>query len=344
MIRYRENISLLPFNTFGIDVNAAHIFYLKVPEDLKDILEYPGFSDMSDNMTDLLVLGQGSNVLFTDDFRGVIIKNEIRGIRILEENDKFVLVEAGSGEKWQDLVDYAVSRDLAGIENLTLIPGTVGAAPVQNIGAYGVEAADVIESVNAFHLEKKEWITLVNKECEFSYRDSIFKRRLKNQVVICSVVFRLSKTPELKLNYGGIKEELGKRNIVDPTIQDISGIVADIRRAKLPDPEILGNAGSFFKNPLLGEAQFQVLLRSFPMIKYFKEGDLYKISAGWLIEQAGWKGYRLNDAGCYEKQALILVNYGNAKGEEILALSEKIQKSVFDKFGIALEREVNLIS
>jgi len=344
MIRYRENISLLPFNTFGIDVNAAHIFYLKAPEDLKDILEYPGFSDMSDNMTDLLVLGQGSNVLFTDDFRGVIIKNEIRGIRILEENDKFVLVEAGSGEKWQDLVDYAVSRDLAGIENLTLIPGTVGAAPVQNIGAYGVEAADVIESVNAFHLEKKEWITLVNKECEFSYRDSIFKRRLKNQVVICSVVFRLSKTPELKLNYGGIKEELGKRNIVDPTIQDISGIVADIRRAKLPDPEILGNAGSFFKNPLLGEAQFQVLLRSFPMIKYFKEGDLYKISAGWLIEQAGWKGYRLNDAGCYEKQALILVNYGNAKGEEILALSEKIQKSVFDKFGIALEREVNLIS
>ena len=344
MIRYRENISLLPFNTFGIDVNAAHIFYLKAPEDMKDILEYPGFSDMSDNMTDLLVLGQGSNVLFTDDFRGVIIKNEIRGIRILEENDKFVLVEAGSGEKWQDLVDYAVSRDLAGIENLTLIPGTVGAAPVQNIGAYGVEAADVIESVNAFHLEKKEWITLVNKECEFSYRDSIFKRRLKNQVVICSVVFRLSKTPELKLNYGGIKEELGKRNIVDPTIQDISGIVADIRRAKLPDPEILGNAGSFFKNPLLGEAQFQVLLRSFPMIKYFKEGDLYKISAGWLIEQAGWKGYRLNDAGCYEKQALILVNYGNAKGEEILALSEKIQKSVFDKFGIALEREVNLIS
>lgn len=344
MIRYRENISLLPFNTFGIDVNAAHIFYLKATEDLKDILEYPGFSDMSDNMTDLLVLGQGSNVLFSHDFRGVIIKNEIRGIRILEENDKFVLVEAGSGEKWQDLVDYAVSRDLAGIENLTLIPGTVGAAPVQNIGAYGVEAADVIESVHAYNLEKKEWITLANKECEFSYRDSIFKRRLKNQVVICSVVFRLSKTPELRLNYGGIKEELGKRNIADPTIQDISGIVAGIRRAKLPDPEILGNAGSFFKNPLLGEAQVQVLLRSFPMIKYFMEGYLYKISAGWLIEQAGWKGYRLNDAGCYEKQALILVNYGNAKGEEILALSEKIQKSVFDKFGIALEREVNLIS
>jgi len=344
MIRYRENISLLPFNTFGIDVNAAHIFYLKAQEDLKDILEYPGFSDMSDNMTDLLVLGQGSNVLFTHDFRGVIIKNEIRGIRILEENDKFVLVETGSGEKWQDLVDYAVSRELAGIENLTLIPGTVGAAPAQNIGAYGVEAADVIESVHAFHLEKKEWITLDNKECEFSYRDSIFKRRLKNQVIICSVVFRLSKTPELRLNYGGIKEELGKRNIADPTIQDISGIVAGIRRAKLPDPEILGNAGSFFKNPLLGEAQFQVLLRSFPMIKYFKEGDLYKISAGWLIEQAGWKGYRQGNAGCYEKQALILVNYGNAKGEEILALSEKIQKSVFDKFGIALEREVNLIS
>lgn len=344
MIRHGENISLQPYNTFGINVNASHIFYLKAPEDLKDILEHPGFSDMSHNMTDLLVLGQGSNVLFTHDFRGVIIKNEIRRIRILEENEKFALVEAGSGEKWQNLVDYAVGKNLAGIENLTLIPGTVGAAPVQNIGAYGVEAADAIESVHAFHLEKKEWITLDNKACEFSYRDSIFKRRLKNQVVICSVAFRLSKTPDLRLNYGGIKEELGKRKITDPTIRDISEIVAGIRRSKLPDPEILGNAGSFFKNPLLDEAQFQVLLRSFPTVKFFKEGDLYKISAGWLIEQTGWKGYRNGDAGCYEKQALILVNYGNAKGEEILALSEKIRNSVFGKLGVSLEMEVNLIS
>jgi len=343
MIRYGENISLRPYNTFGIDVNAAHIFYLIAPEDLKDILEYPGFSDMSHNMADLLVLGQGSNILFTHDFRGVIIRNEIRGIRILDENEKFVFIEAGSGERWQDLVDYAVGKNLAGIENLTLIPGTVGAAPVQNIGAYGVEAADVIDSVKAFHLEKREWITLDNNACEFGYRESIFKRRLKNKVVICSVVFKLSKIPELSLDYGGIRDELGKRKITDPTIRDISEIVASIRRSKLPDPEILGNAGSFFKNPYVDESRLEALLSSFPTIRFFKEGDLYKISAAWLIEQAGWKGYRNNDAGCYEKQALILVNYGNAKGEDILALSEKIRSSVSGKFGINLEMEVDLI-
>jgi UDP-N-acetylmuramate dehydrogenase len=344
MIYYKNDISLLPYNTFGINVNAAHLFFLRTPESLREILALPDFSDMSHNMTDLLVLGGGSNVLFTHDFKGVVIKNEIKGIRILKEDKKFVFLEAGSGETWQDLVDFAVGKKLAGIENLTLIPGTVGAAPVQNIGAYGVEAADVIDSVRAFHLEKKEWMTLDNRECEFGYRDSIFKRELKNRVVNCSVVFRLSKTRDLRLDYGGIREELDKRNVSGPTLEDISTIVAGIRRSKLPDPAILGNAGSFFKNPLLDESEFQVLSGSFPMLKSYRQGDLYKISAGWLIEQAGWKGYRSGDAGCYDKQALILVNYGNAKGEDVLALSEKIQKSVFYKFGITLEREVNLIS
>jgi len=343
MIYYRKNISLLPYNTFGIDVNAAHFFCLKNQEDIADILDLPDFNDMSDNMTDLLILGQGSNVLFTRDFKGVVIRNEIRGIRILQESGGNVFIEAGAGEKWADLVDYAVGKNLGGIENLTLIPGTAGAAPVQNIGAYGVEAADVIVSVRAFHLEKKEWITLDNQACGFGYRDSIFKRELKNRAVICSVVFRLSKTPELKLDYGDIRKELAARNLADPSVRDISGIIAGIRQSKLPDPEKTGNAGSFFKNPVIGESEFQILSSSYPHLKFFRQGDYYKISAGWLIEQAGWKGYRLGDAGCYDKQALILVNYGKATGGDILALAEKIEASVLGKFGITLEKEVNLI-
>ncbi len=253
MIFYQENISLLPYNTFGIDVNAAHFFCLKKPEDIEDILALPNFTGMSNNMADLLILGRGSNVLFTHDFEGVVIRNEIMGIRIIRESSEFVFIEAGAGEKWEDLVDFAVGKDLGGIENLTLIPGTVGAAPVQNIGAYGVEAADVIVSVLAFHLEKKEWMTLENQACRFGYRDSIFKRELKNKAVICSVVFRLSKIPVLKLDYGDIRKEIAERNITDPAVRDISAIVADIRRSKLPDPQQTGNAGSFFKNPVISE-------------------------------------------------------------------------------------------
>jgi len=343
MIYYQKNISLLPYNTFGIDVNAAHFFCLRNPEDIEDILDFPDFNELSDNLTDLLILGQGSNVLFTHEFKGVVIRNEIRGILIIEESEDSVLIEAGAGEKWEDLVDYAVAKNLGGIENLTLIPGTVGAAPVQNIGAYGVEAADVIFSVHAFHLEKKEWMTLDNQACRFGYRDSIFKRELENKVIICSVVFRLSKTPELKLDYGDVRKELAARNIADPTIRNISVIIAGIRQSKLPDPQKIGNAGSFFKNPVISESEFQLLSSSYPHVKFFRQGDHYKISAGWLIEQAGWKGYRLGDAGCYDKQALILVNYGRATGGDILALAEKIQVSVSDKFGITLEREVNVI-
>ena len=343
MIYYKRNISLLPYNTFGIDVNAAHFFCLKNPEDIADIADLPGFRNMSGDMTDLLILGQGSNVLFTRDFNGVVIRNEIRGIRMIEESGEFVLIEAGAGEKWEDLVDYVVGKNQGGIENLTLIPGTVGAAPVQNIGAYGAEAADVIVSVKAFHLEKKEWMTLDNQACGFGYRDSIFKRELKNKAVICSVVLQLSKTPELRLDYGDIRKELAARNIANPSVRDVSGIIAAIRRSKLPDPQQTGNAGSFFKNPVISESAFQNLSSAYPLVKFFRQGGLYKIAAGWLIEQAGWKGYRAGDAGCYEKQVLILVNYGKATGRDILTLAEKIEASVFDKFGINLEMEVNLI-
>ena len=272
MIFYQKNISLLPYNTFGVDVNAAHFFCLKSSEDIAEIIDLPDFSEMSDNLTDLLILGLGSNVLFTHDFKGVVIRNEIRGINIIGENGDSVFIEAGAGEKWEDLVDYAVARNLGGIENLTLIPGTVGAAPVQNIGAYGAEASDVIVSVKAFHLEKKEWMTLDNEACGFGYRDSIFKRELKNRTVICSVVFRLSKTPELKLDYGDIRKELAARDIVNPSVKDISSIIAGIRRSKLPDPQQTGNAGSFFKNPVITESEFQLLSSSYPNVKVIQAG------------------------------------------------------------------------
>jgi len=343
MNRLLTNVSLLPYNTFGVDVSASHVFYLKQPADLDDLQGYPAFREMSHDPGRILVLGQGSNILFTADFEGIVIKNEIGGIKILEEDESYITVDAGAGVVWNDLVDYAVSMNWWGLENLALIPGTAGAAPVQNIGAYGVEAADVIIRVNAFNLETGQWMTLESSECGFGYRDSIFKRDLKNRVVICSVVFRLSKRAEPRLEYSGVREEMGRRGISDPSAGDIAEAVAAIRRSKLPDPVLLGNGGSFFKNPVVSEAEFQRLKGSYPLMPFHRHGELYKIPAGWLIEKAGWKGYRSGNVGCYEKQSLILVNYGNATGREILDLSERISGSVASMFGIGLEREVNVI-
>lgn len=343
MIQYRTNVSLRPYNTSGVDVNASHLFYLRHPCELNELLDFPGFNEMSDNLDKILVLGQGSNILFTDDFEGVVIKNEIDGIKIVEEDDASVILEVGAGVIWNDLVEYAVSRNWWGIENLTLIPGTTGAASVQNIGAYGVEVADVVIRISAFHLEMREWLTFENRHCEFGYRESVFKRKLRNKVVICSVVIRLSKRAVPMLEYRGITDEIERRGITEPSVREISGIIASIRRSKLPDPATLGNAGSFFKNPVVSESDFKRLTVAYPQIAAHKQGDLYKIPAGWLIEQAGWKGYRTGNTGCYEKQALILVNYGKATGREILELSEKIIESVNSMFGIILEREVNVI-
>ncbi len=343
MIRYRKDTSLLPFNTFGIDVKADHLFHLRDRGELAEILAHPAFRIVSEDMSNMLILGQGSNILLTHDYSGVVIRNEIEGIRLLEENEDYVVLEAGAGVIWQDMVAYAVSRNLAGIENLTLIPGTVGAAPVQNIGAYGVEAAGVIVSVTGFHFATRGWLTLDNKECRFGYRDSIFKHELRNRMLITSVVLKLSKVLRPQLGYGGIREALAERNITHPSLMDISDAVARIRRAKLPDPATLGNAGSFFKNPVVGEKELETLQRSFPGIRYFRQDELYKIPAGWLIEQAGWKGHRHGDAGCYDRQALVLVNYGSATGEEILHLAEEIKRSVYERFGINIEAEVNII-
>lgn len=343
MIRYLGNTGLKPYNTFGVEAMASHLFILNQQSDLKELTNWPGFREMSCHPGRILVLGQGSNILFADDFDGFILKNEIGGIEITGEDESSVTIEAGAGVIWNDLVDFAVSRNWWGIENLALIPGTAGAAPVQNIGAYGAEAADVIVRVSAFIPETGRMIVLENSDCGFGYRDSIFKRSLKNRTVISSVVFRLSKKARPRLEYSGVREELNRRGISNPSAADIAEAVAAIRRSKLPDPAVLGNGGSFFKNPVVSESFGQQLKESYPLMPLHRQGEFYKIPAGWLIEQAGWKGYRTGDAGCYEKQSLILVNYGTATGRDILSLADRITASVSSMFGIVLEREVNVI-
>jgi UDP-N-acetylmuramate dehydrogenase len=343
MVNIEKNLSLRPFNTFGVDVNAAYLFHLREPEELEELSAHALFRDQISQNDKLLVMGQGSNILFTSDFDGLVIRNEIKGIKFIEADKSGILVEAGAGVLWQDMVEYALNNNLAGIENLTMIPGTVGAAPVQNIGAYGVEAADTIEKVRLFHLDTCEWTELSNHECRFGYRDSIFKHELKNVAVTCSVTFRLSKRAKMKIDYGNIREELKKRSITDPSLRQVSDVIAYIRRLKLPDPAELGNAGSFFKNPLISQDEFNMFHSSFPQVRYFRQGEEYKISAGWLIEQAGWKARRIGKAGCYDKQALILVNYGGAAGTEMLDLAQQIRESVLEKYGISLESEVEIV-
>jgi UDP-N-acetylmuramate dehydrogenase len=343
MISIEKNKSLLHLNTFGIDADAAGFCIVRDPGELQELASHPLFPDSHSVKERLLVLGQGSNILFTSDYDGLVIRNEIGGITVTREDRSGIYVEAGAGVIWNDLVEFAVSNGLAGIENLALIPGTVGAAPVQNIGAYGMEAAATIEKVRLFHTGAREWVELSNRECRFGYRDSIFKNELKNSTVICSVTFRLSRSMKPVTGYGNIREELEKRGITDPSLRQVSDIIADIRRSKLPDPAVLGNAGSFFKNPVVSNDELQRLLGEFPGARYFRQGDEYKISAGWLIEQAGWKGRRAGNAGCYEKQALILVNYGGASGTEVLDLARRIRESVMEKSGITLVNEVNII-
>jgi UDP-N-acetylmuramate dehydrogenase len=343
MFHYSANKNLSRLNTFGIDVSCRHFFSFEQEEDLESIAETPLLRSVRDQKSGLLVLGQGSNILFRNDYDGVVLKNEVKGIRIVEETSEYVLIEAGAGIIWNDLVQVALENNWAGIENLSLIPGTVGAAPVQNIGAYGAEASDCISYVKFFHLHEQAWITFDRHSCEFGYRDTIFKRSLKNKAVICRVGFLLSKTPRLKLSYDSLNRELEKRNITNPTIQAISEIICEIRRSKLPDPDILGNAGSFFMNPVVDQQKWHSLREKYPDIPCTRNDLAYKIPAGWLIERAGWKGYRENDAGCFEKQALILVNYGRATGGEIVSLSAKIRASVLQMFDIQLTEEVNIV-
>lgn len=336
-----KNISLKPYNSFGIDVQASTIYKVSTEEDLLEALTIinPQTTD------DIMVLGGGSNILLTGDIKIPIIKNELKGIAVIEENIDHAIVKSGAGELWQDLVIFALDNDLGGLENLSLIPGSVGASPMQNIGAYGVELKDSFHSLTAIQIFDRSKRSFNASECAFGYRESVFKKSLKGQFIITEVVFKLSKKHLLKIEYGAIKESLqNDHKLETATIKDVSDAVISIRQSKLPDPKQIGNAGSFFKNPVVSLAQFDTLKKQYPQLVAYPFGkQQMKLAAGWLMEQCGWKGYRKDDAGVYKDQALVLVNYAAATGSELVSLSKTIKESVWQKFRIILETEVNIV-
>lgn len=334
-----SNVDLKPYNTLNVAARARYFASVKSESQLKMILRHPKTENFK-----TLVLGGGSNVLFVDDFDGLVLHIEIEGREVLRETEEHIWLRIGAGENWHQTVRYCVEKGWGGIENLSLIPGTVGAAPIQNIGAYGVELQEVFESLQAIDIEGREVRTYEKEHCEFGYRDSIFKGELKGVVIVTNVVLRLSKNPELNTSYGAIQSEIKKRDIINPTIRDISDIVIDIRNSKLPNPGSLGNAGSFFKNPVVDDRVYKQIKEEYPEAPGYDMGDgKTKVPAGWLIEEAGWKGKVVGNTGTYKQQALVIVNHGGATGREILNLAESIKESVKDKFGIALVPEVNII-
>ncbi len=337
---FQEHASLKHLNTFGIEAKARYFAAVKDVDQFSTLLSEPLFQQLPK-----FILGGGSNILLTQDFAGLVIKNDIKGIRLLSEDDQHIWLEVGAGENWHEFVMYCVAQGYAGIENLSLIPGTVGAAPIQNIGAYGVELRDVFIELNALNLQTRKTQIFTNEECQFAYRDSIFKNTHKNKYAILSVTLRLNKKPTFHVNYGNIQEMLEKMGIKEFSIKAVSDAVIAIRRSKLPDPKELGNAGSFFKNPIIQMTHFSELQKRFPQAPSFstENPEAIKVPAGWLIEQCGWKGKRFGDIGVYEKQALIIVNFGNARGKDIQDLAQKIQSSVQHEFGIDLIPEVNFI-
>jgi len=332
-----KTFPLKGYNTFSIDAKAKFFNSFSFIEELEEkLMMYSEYST--------LILGGGSNILFTKDYDGAVLKNEIKGIELQHEDAEHVYVKVGAGENWHQFVLYCINHNWAGIENLSLIPGNVGASPIQNIGAYGVELDDVFWSLEAFHLSERKIHTFTATDCEFGYRDSVFKNRYKNEFAILSVTFQLKKKPIYHVSYGAITEELEKMGVKDLSIKAVSQAVINIRSAKLPDPQKIANAGSFFKNPEVTASKYEELKLKFPdIIAYPLAKRTVKLAAGWMIEQSGWKGYRQGDAGCHAKQALVLVNYGNATGKEIYDLSEEILQSVKNKFDVVLEREVNII-
>lgn len=339
-MQIQENISLRPYNTFGIDVTAKQFASFSTNDELKELLSHAKHSTRSS----ALILGGGSNILFTKDIEGIVLKNELKGIELVNEDEDFFYVKAGAGENWHSFVLHCISNNYAGIENLSLIPGNVGASPMQNIGAYGAEIKDVFHELEAMHVQEHSIEKFSITDCAFGYRESVFKRKYKDQFVILNVTYRLRKRPLFNTTYGAIEQELEKMQVNELSIQAISQAVINIRSSKLPDPKVIGNAGSFFKNPEIDSEGFVALKAAFPnIVGYPVEHNKTKLAAGWLIEQCGWKGYREGDAGCHAKQALVLVNYGNAKGKDIYNLSQKILDSVKEKFGVDLEREVNIV-
>ncbi len=330
---------LIDLNTFHMDVKAQWFASFKSKAELRELL-----ADRRISEEPLLILGGGSNILFTEDFEGIVLKNNIKGIHVFEETNESILVDVGAGENWHQFVLKAVDNGWAGIENLSLIPGSVGASPIQNIGAYGVEVKDVITSLEAVNISTKESRQFSQAECQFGYRDSIFKREEKGKWIITKVRFALKKNAILNTTYGAIKDTLDKMGIPIPTVKDVSRAVISIRQSKLPDPELIGNAGSFFKNPAISINQFNSLKESYPtMVSYPLDATRVKVPAGWLIETAGWKGKNFGTYGVYKDQALVLVNYGNADGNDIKQLAQSITHSIWETFGIQLETEVNII-
>ncbi|XZF13110.1 UDP-N-acetylmuramate dehydrogenase [Chitinophagaceae bacterium MMS25-I14] len=336
-MQIQRNVSLKAYNTFGMDVLAENLL------ELTDIAQLEEAGNLTKTAKARKILGGGSNVLFTEDLPGLVILNRTKGIDLLREDEQHVWLRVAAGEVWHDLVMYTINNGWSGLENLSLIPGTVGAAPIQNIGAYGVEVKECIESVTGWHWGDKAFEEYTAGECEFDYRDSIFKRQLKDRIMITSVTFRLNKKAVFRTSYGAITEQLDKMGVTELSIKAISDAVIAIRTSKLPDPKKIGNAGSFFKNPSISRRLFEMIETEHPEMPSYPSGKNYiKLPAGWLIEQCGWKGFRKGDAGVHAKQALVLVNYGKATGQEIWALSDDIIYSVQEKFGIELEREVQV--
>ena len=335
---FQQNVPLKNLNTFGIEVSSRQYAPFHSVDELQSLLQNPEL-----DKDHLLVLGGGSNILFTQDFAGTVLHNQIKGIAITEDQPDYALVQAGGGEIWHDLVLFSIAQNLGGLENLSLIPGTVGAAPLQNIGAYGVELKDVFHSLEAVDIHSGEVKTFRAADCEFGYRESVFKKSLKGRYIVTHVTLKLNKHPQFNTSYGAIKDTLAAMQVSELSLKALSDAVCSIRRSKLPDPAVIGNAGSFFKNPEISPEAFAGLKARFPDVpSYPAPHNQVKVPAGWLIEQAGWKGYKEGATGVHEKQALVLVNYGNATGSQVWQLSEKIVQSVEEKFGIVLEREVNL--
>lgn len=332
-----RDYSLLPHNTFGMDVKASVFIEYASVKELKEVLSLY----VKDNQW--LHIGKGSNLLFTGDFSGIILHSAIKGYEVIHEDTKEVVVRVGAGEVWDDFVAMTVENEWYGAENLSLIPGEVGASAVQNIGAYGVEAKDLIVGVEAIEVSTGKESIFKNEECGYAYRESVFKSSLKYQYLVTHVSYRLKKTPCYHLDYGNIRLELEKQK-ARLTLANVRQAIISIREAKLPDPKLQGNAGSFFMNPVISRKHFEALLVDYPLMPHYEvDAESIKIPAAWMIDQCGWKGKRLGRAGVHDKQALVLVNLGGAVGAEVIALSEAIQKSVYEKFGINILPEVNFI-
>uniref|UniRef100_UPI004048F691 UDP-N-acetylmuramate dehydrogenase n=2 Tax=Flavobacterium sp. TaxID=239 RepID=UPI004048F691 len=336
--KIKENFPLKQLNTFGIEAQAKQFVSVDSETLLEQILA-------SKNSTPLFILGGGSNLLLTQNIEALVLHINLKGIKIAQETNEAIWITAQAGENWHEFVLWTLEQNYGGLENLSLIPGNVGTTPIQNIGAYGIEIKDVMDFCEGIHIQTLEKKQFSKEECHFSYRESIFKNELKGQYIITSVTFKLTKTNHLlHTGYGAIESALEEKGIQNPTIQDVSNAVISIRQSKLPDPKVLGNSGSFFKNPIISKTEFEVIQKIHPEIPFYKVDDTsVKVPAGWLIEQAGFKGKRFGDAGIHKNQALVLVNYGEAKGSEIWALAQKIQQTILEKFNIKIDAEVNVI-